>query len=443
MVELSQRLEQRRLLIPQLRQSLQVLALALPEMRALIAQELETNPFLEESDSPKPIRLSEYVTVPVSISAADSHETRDYIQEVLSQKHSLYDVLSRQLAMFADCDEDIAIGQEIIGNVDANGYLAVPLPDIAHAAGVSLANAERVLKLIQQFEPAGVAARTPRECLLIQLALSGDDDPCLKKLIEDHLDDIAKKNFSRIAKSLKESPEKIEALVARLTRLNPKPGREYSADNTYRVVPDITVTEKAGELDITINNEDIPSVRINKDYRALLKDPALDPATKAFLRDKLNIALEMMRSISRRKLTLRKVIETVVSIQEKALRSGLSELKPLTFREVAAKIGMHESTVCRAAMNKYVRLPYGETVPLKKLFSGKLASSTGGDAVSATRIKGFIVEIVGREDKKKPVSDRDITEELTKKHSLKVSRRTVTKYREEMKILSSPYRRQR
>lgn len=443
MPNLSQRLEQRRLLLPQLNQSLKILALSSLELRDFLSKELETNPLLEESGSPKPVRLSEYNCGHIPVQPSDSSETRDYIQEVLSQKQSLYEVLSRQLLMFARDADEVTVGDEIIGSINANGYLDVPLPDIASRLGVSLAYAERVLRLIQKFEPAGVGARSTRECLLIQLALCGDDDPLLKKIIEVHLDDIAKRKFSHMAKCLHVSPEKIEELVSRLMRFNPKPGRDYSTENTYRVVPDILISERDGTLDVSINNEDMPLVQINKDYRALLKNPGLDPQTRSFLKEKLNTALEMMRAISRRKLTLRKVVEAVVAIQEHAVRSGLSELKPLTFRDVASKIGMHESTVCRAAMNKYVRLPYGETIPLKSLFSNRLSTSSGGETVSAMKIKGVIVQIIDGEDKKKPASDQDITEELLKKHGMKVSRRTVTKYREEMKLLSSPYRRKR
>jgi RNA polymerase sigma-54 factor len=442
---LNQRLEQRRLLLPQLHHSLKILALALPDISAMLSQELEVNPFLEESGvakSPNP-KLSEYVFVPVPVPAADAHETRDYVQEILSQKTSLFDVLNRQLAMFADSDADISLGQEIIGNIDANGYLAVPLAEIAAQAGVPLSHAERVLSLIQKFEPAGVAARSPRECLLIQLEMSQCPDLLLRKIIEEHLDDVAKKNYTRIAKALHEPVEVIEQCAARLQRFDPKPGRAYATDTAYRVIPDVIITDKGDSFDIAVNNEDLPSVQISKDYRALLKDPSLDQRTRDFLKEKLKTAQDLLRSISRRKLTLRTVIEEIVSVQEEAVRCGLSELKPLTLGDVAARIGMHESTVSRATMNKYCRLPCGETVPLKAFFPAKIQSPPGEAAVSSARIKGMIVETIKNENAASPLSDQEIADRLRSDYGMRVSRRTVAKYREELKLLSSAYRRKR
>jgi RNA polymerase sigma-54 factor len=301
---------------------------------------------------------------------------------------------------------------------------------------------ENALKLIQQFEPSGVAARTVSECLLIQLESANEKDPLLKKLAESHLEDIAKKNYHLISKALKEPFEKIELLIKKILKLDPKPGRNYSRQETQRIIPDIIISEKDEGLEIAINDEDIPTLKINEDYRAMLKDNSLNPQTKEFLTAKLNSALEILRAISKRKFTLRKIVETIVEIQQEAILSAdLSSLKPLTFKEVAQKIEMHESTVCRAVMNKYVELPY-QTIALRNLFSSRV-HDTNGQSVSSTHIKVQIKELIDQEDKKHPLSDGDIVKILLEKNNLKVARRTVAKYREELKILSSTYRKER
>lgn len=342
--------------------------------------------------------------------------------------------------MFTNTEEELRIGQEIIGNINENGYLKAPLGEIAATLNVSPDKIETTLKLIQQFEPPGVAARTASECLLLQLELANENDPLLKKIVEFHLEDVAKKNYGRIAKSLKEPPEKVNALIKKILKLDPKPGRNYSADEAQRIIPDIVISEEDEGLQISINDEDIPSVSINKDYKEMLKNNNLDPQTKEFLVNKLRNALLMLRAISKRKFTLRRIVEAVVDVQQEAIKADLSSLLPLTFKDIAEKLNMHESTVCRAVMNKYVVLPCG-IVALKNLFSSHKYEQNG-QSISSQHIKRLIKDYIEQEDKKQPLSDQDISGFLKEKN-LVVSRRTVAKYREELKILSTSFRRER
>jgi RNA polymerase sigma-54 factor len=440
-MEIRQRTELRKLLVPELAQSLNILSLPLPDLKALIETESENNPFLDESETPQDktkISLKSLLPPASRVTGPDT----DFVLESLTQKPSLQDVLLRQLGMFTESDEEFSIGQEIIGNIDENGYLQASLEEIAATLNITQDKVENALKLIQQFEPSGVAARTVSECLLIQLESANEKDPLLKKLAESHLEDIAKKNYHLISKALKEPFEKIELLIKKILKLDPKPGRNYSRQETQRIIPDIIISEKDEGLEIAINDEDIPTLKINEDYRAMLKDNSLNPQTKEFLTAKLNSALEILRAISKRKFTLRKIVETIVEIQQEAILSAdLSSLKPLTFKEVAQKIEMHESTVCRAVMNKYVELPY-QTIALRNLFSSRV-HDTNGQSVSSTHIKVQIKELIDQEDKKHPLSDGDIVKILLEKNNLKVARRTVAKYREELKILSSTYRKER
>lgn len=456
-MELKQKLELRKLLAPELRQSLQILALPIVDLGYLVDQEMLDNPVLEEvtreeslekmaeeqpevlTEAIEDARLNEVIS-----SAADD-EKKDYAQSLATKKVSLQDFLLKQLGMFTETDEDLAIGTEIIGNLDENGYLRIPLEDISQVSGFPLARVEKILGLVQQFEPAGVAARSIPECLLIQLKLTNELTPALETIICNHLEDIASKNYSKISKALKETPERLQPLLEQIIRLNPKPGRNFTVDEAVQIVPDIIIEETdEGSLKININHENIPRLIISKTYRRMLKQKDLDAQTREFLTEKLRRAQELMRAIVKRSSTLRRVIEVIAAIQEQAIRQDMSQLKPLTFREVADKIQMHESTVCRVVMNKYCQTPCG-VFSLKDFFPSKLnhATDANGDAVSSEFIKGFIKEYIDNENKKSPLSDEDIVKALKQNNNLEVARRTVAKYREELKILASPYRRQR
>lgn len=432
-MELRQKLELRRILAPQLQQSLKILTLPLLDLKDMVEAELNDNPFLEETPKlPSPESRRDTSSLPAM---------EGFRWEQITKKSSLQDVLLRQLGMFTNSDEAFRIGQEIIGNIDDNGYLKVGLEEIAKALNVAVNEVENVLKLIQKFEPAGVAARTVSECLLIQLDLANENDPLMRKIAELHLDDVAKKNYSAIAKNLKEPLEKIEPLIKRILKLDPKPGRNYSTEEIQRVIPDVIIEEKGEDLEISINNEDLPTLNISKTYQEMLKKNDIDPKTKEFLTEKLRSAMELLNAITKRRDTLRKVTETVVEVQQEAIINDLSCLKPLTFKEVAQKIEMHESTVCRVVMNKYVKTPLG-VIALKDFFSSHIHDKNG-QTISSTHVKKLIKELIEAEDKKHPLSDQRICRLLSERNNLTVSRRTVAKYREELKILSTPYRRER
>lgn len=436
-MELRQKIELRRHLVPELRQSLNILALPTLEIRDLVEKELESNPLLEEvqlKDAPRK------TANPLSPSST-SQQDWDFKQSLITQKISLQDMLLRQLAMFTNSDEDFRIGQEIIGNIDENGYLKAKIEEISATINVTTESVENVLKLIQQFEPAGVGARTVPECLLIQLKLANEQDPLLIKIVESLLEDVAKKNYRLIAKVLKAPLEKVESSVKKLLRLNPKPGANYSTEETQRIIPDITIEEKEENLEITLNNADIPNISINHLYQDLLKKNGLDDQTKEFLTQKLRNAQELIRAISKRQDTLRRVVEAVVEVQQAAIREDFSYLKPLTFNQIAQKVNLHESTVCRAVMNKYVKTPY-RIVALKDFFASRIYGQNG-ESVSSVRVKRLLKELIKQEYKQYPLSDQELAHILSQQHGLNISRRTVAKYREELKILSTTYRKER
>jgi RNA polymerase sigma-54 factor len=440
------------------------------DLRDLVDQEMLDNPVLEEQIS-EPEITAENQTPELkkespesiekmldtlssaddegykSLSNADINEDeskKDFAQSLITKKVSLQDFLLKQLGIFAQTDEELSIGLEIIGNIDNNGYLRASIEEIAHNTNTSIVQVEKALLLVQRFDPAGVGARNIPECLLIQLAILKENNTVIINMVKYHLENIANRNFAKIAKALNQPVSSIETLVAKISSLNPKPGRNYSVEEVQQVVPDIIIEEtEEGGLSIIINHENIPRFTINKSYRMMLKQKNLDAQAKEFITNKLRRAYELIRAVSKRQSTLRKVVEAVVEVQKQAITEDFSLLKPLTFCEVAEKIGMHESTVCRVVMNKYAQTPCG-VFDLKEFFPSKL-SSTGqnGEAVSSELIRSLITDLISDEDKRHPLSDEDIVKLIKEKNNLTVARRTIAKYREELKILSSSYRRNR
>ena len=440
-VEISQKTKQRKLLVPELRKSLKILTLSCLDLKSILEEELINNPLLDEFQPSEITINSGTISSPPYDFSGKNTQDLDFRLNLLTKMSSLQDILLRQLGMFANSNEQLSIGQEIIGNIDENGYLKASVDEISSPLNVTAEKVENVLKLIQKFEPAGVGARTVSECLLIQLDFFKDSEPLIRKIIESHLQDVAKKNYGHIAKSLKEPLEKIEPVIKKILKLDPKPGRNYSTEEIHHIIPDIIIDQKGEDLMVTVNDANMPILRINKTYEGMLKKDNLDLKTKEFLKEKLLNALELLRAISKRRNTLSKVIKMVIEIQQDALKQGLSHLKPLTFNEVAQRLNMHETTVCRAVMNKYIRLPWG-VVALKDLFSSHLHNKNG-QAISSNHIKRLIKELIEQEDKKHPLSDQAISKSLASEKNLNISRRTVAKYRKELKILSSTFRRER
>jgi RNA polymerase sigma-54 factor len=439
-MRLAQKHELRKLLAPELKQSLQILTLPQQELKSLIDEELVNNPFLEESPeaaTAMPLPVS-YSRASRSARNAQSDEDLDPFAQ-LSTLPSLQDTLLSQLEVSAEDEETRSTGAEIIGNLDGNGFLKVPLSEIAARQRVSIAVVEKTLKLIQKFEPAGVGARTIEECLLIQCDALGEEDPLLRVIIAEHLNDVAQRKFSMIAKELQTSTEEVEARVKKIAALNPKPGQNYSSERAFHITPDIFIDEKDGELEIYINQEHLPVLNINEEYRAILKKNNLPPDQKEYMKTQLGNALELIRAIARRRGTLRKVLDVIAQIQKEALVSGLSNMKPLTLQEVADKIGMHESTVSRVVMNKYAETPQG-IVAIKDFFTGGIQQENG-QTVSSSQCKDLVKELIEAEDKTHPLSDEELAGILLKQNGIKLARRTVAKYREEQNIPSSTLRR--
>ncbi len=432
-MEIRQRHELRHLMVPALTQSLKVLTMTSLDLKNLIEEELLNNPCLEEAPN------DEFSSPLPSTNHSQGLPQDEIAEKPIIREVSFQEILLRQLGMFINTDEELRIGQEIIGNIDENGYLKATVEELSAALNSPAGEIKRVLEMVQQFEPAGLGARSIAECLLIQLKRNNETDPLLLNIVENHLDDIAKKNYSLIAKKLKEPPEKIEPLIHKILKLDPKPGRNFSGRLPQRVIPDIAVKEKNRGLEVLINHEYFPTIAISRVYKQMLKTDNLDPAAREFIENKMRSAQELVRSLVKRTGTLRRVAEKLVQIQADAISQDLSFLKPLTFAELAKQLDVHETTVCRTVMNKYIDTPCG-IVALKDLFTTKI-NDGNGQAVSVNYIKKTIKELIQQEDKKSPLSDEDISKLLLERFNLKAARRTVAKYREEFKIPSTAFRR--
>lgn len=475
------KLAQQLVMTPQLQQAIKLLQLSRIELIETINQELESNPVLEEAGAEEnqegagetenrtednwqkevPTLTSsedastewdkkaleeenwrEYFETDVSKTAIQSYsfeqkEAPDY-ENFISSTTDLTDHLMWQLQMADYSQEEFEVGSLIIGNIDSRGYLKTPLHDIALEAGVNDDVAESVLKQIHNFDPIGVGARDLRECLLIQLDHLDLKDDLPREMVLHHMDSIERHNYQAIARATKRTVGDVAKAFEIITALEPRPGRSMSPDSTHYIVPDIYVYKVDDEYVVSMNDEGLPDLRISSLYRQVAKNSETGGDTKEFIQDKIRSAMWLLKSIQQRKKTIFKVTESIVKFQKDFLDRGVTHLKPLILRDVAEDVEMHESTISRVTTNKYVHTPQG-IFELKFFFSTGLPSENGGSDVAAQSVKERIKKLVQAEDKVKPYSDKQLVEILAK-DNIKIARRTVAKYREQLGILPSSRR---
>ncbi|KIX12104.1 RNA polymerase factor sigma-54 [Dethiosulfatarculus sandiegensis] len=475
------KLSQQLVMTPQLQQAIKLLQLSRLELAETINQELMENPMLDlneesqvdqqnskasestdnteqaaevETPSLDEVKveekvkddfdwenyLGEYSSAPNRGSGeggmAESRETPSF-ENVLSRAVSLRDSLLWQLRMSALNDGQMELGAEIIGNLDADGYLKSSLEAIAELKGVSVEEMEAVLKVVQQFDPLGVASRDIQECLITQAVELFPAEDLVHEILESHLDMVEKGKFKPLAKKLKVSLDEVARAIGLIRKLEPKPGRAIDDDPPHYITPDIYVYKMDGEYVIVLNEDGLPKLKVNNFYKDSLGKEASSEA-KEYVQTKLRSALWLIRSIHQRQRTIYKVTESIVKHQKVFLDSGITNLKPLVLRDVAEDVGMHESTISRVTTNKYVHTPQG-VYELKFFFNSGI-NRVHGQAVASEAVKERIAQIVGDEDQGKPLSDQTIAE-LLKKENIDIARRTVAKYREMLGILPSSRRR--
>jgi RNA polymerase sigma-54 factor len=495
-LELKQHLKmtQQLVMTPQLQQAIKLLQLSRMELVDLIRTEVTENPLLEGADEPdeEPVKSGESPAEVAELESKPEHKEPEKAEEVkgeeganeidwdqyldhyqlqghtapsnrgladeelpgyeatLTKKTDLVDHLVWQLRLSNFTPEEEQVAMLIIGNLDDDGYFKMPavegeaeesvtrdpLVRVAFESGAGIEFAEGVLRKVQLLDPIGVAARDLRECLLLQVKHINADTPEIVAIIERHLKHLESKNYQAIAKDLKISIDEVVKAVKVISRLEPKPGRQYTGDEAQYITPDVYV-HKMGDKYVTVLNDDgLSKLRISGMYRAALKNGEAGKA-KEYIQEKLRSAVWLIRSIHQRQRTIYKVTESIVKFQRDFLDKGIAYLKPLILRDVAEDIGMHESTVSRVTTNKYVHTPQG--IYELKFFFNSAINKTGGDEIASEAVKNHIKQIVAAEDPKHPHSDQKIVE-LLKGKNIEIARRTVAKYREVLGILPSSKR---
>jgi RNA polymerase sigma-54 factor len=460
------------IMTPRLQQALKLLQVPTLELQQILKQEIMQNPLLEEvdeltenedlarEDTPEEaanqeaedsteedaIDWSEYMQEGAFDRAyiPQSETSIEFLEKIPVTRTTLAENLLEQLHYLNLSATQMTTAEFLIGSLDDNGWLATPLEDVAEAIGQPLEECEKVLMLIQALEPAGVGARDLRECLLIQLEARSEKDSLPWRTIHDHFDHLVNRRFPEIARQLKCSVEDVQAAADVIATLNPKPGLQVSSEDPKYVVPDLIVERVDDEYVVLLNDRHLPRLRISSAYEGVLREMKKadgktgENKTREYIKGKLNSARWLIQTIEQRRRTMIKVMTCIIREQREFFDKGIAFLRPLTLQQVARQIDMHESTVSRVCSGKYVQTPRG-VFELKFFFSSGLETEDGED-VSARTAKNIIKTLIDEEDKKEPLSDQRIAE-LLHGRGLRIARRTVAKYREQLHVLPARFRR--
>lgn len=469
------KLTQQLVMTPQLQQAIKLLQLSRVELLEAVQQELLENPLLEEGggeqgksrdslDNPQTkgvegeqrkvneeeadllrnANWDDYLGVFSSSSKQSQMHESEMPEEMmsyearLSGKPSLEGHLLWQMQLSDFDDEMLVIGEAVTGSLDSLGYLVVSLEEIAQMTLSPLELVQEVHARILRMDPVGVAARTPQECLLIQLELEGESDPVLLSLVRDHLEDLEKRRFKPLMRKFKIRMEDIKAYLDVIQRLDPMPGASYGNEHTVCVSPDVFVYKYEDDFVIVMNEDGLPKLQLNPFYMENV--PRSKGDDREYMQEKMRSAMWLMKSLHQRQRTLFKVVESIVKFQHDFFEHGVTRLKPLILKDVADDIEMHESTVSRITTSKYVATPYG-VFELKFFFNSALGLDDGSQ-VGSESVKAVIKRIIGEEDPKKPFSDERISKMLKDELDVNIARRTVAKYRVALGIASSSKRKQ-
>ncbi len=469
---------QKLVMTPQLRQAIHLLQLPTVDLAQFVQNELVQNPVLEEDDAGRAAACDqgdapdarehgeerqEQEEAPIAdgdaidweryfagdagadsgwpAGWADRDADDDPVRRIVWEP-SLAERLHVELAIASPCAKALRIGEYLLGCIDDSGFFRQDVRDVADALGVEEIEVEQVLKMIQGFDPVGVGSRSVQECLELQISARSAPDnlrDLAMRIVREFLDDLAEGRIARIASQLGTDVGEVQEAADLIRALTPRPGQGFAGGGQVRyIVPDVTIEKVGNDYVVIPCDSASPRLVINNAYRSMLSDAHTDPAAKEFIRERLNSAAWLIRALGQRRATITRVATSIVSHQRDFLDHGILNLRPLTLREVAVDIGMHESTVSRATAGKYAQTPRG--VFELRFFFGSGVSTADGDAASAVSIKKYIKEMIASEDPKSPLSDQQIADALTSE-GINISRRTVAKYRGELGISASTRRR--
>jgi len=499
-LQLSQRLTQSLVLAPQLQQSLALLQAPSLELKALVEQELQQNPVLEEISEPEmearekspgdesaggdeaeTPTVTDFAEPPEDVkfdaaterlandpvddfqaefeklvqmdqdwrdhfsqsntvvrSSAEDEERREFMFNSITVEASLAQHLMEQVRDTNLNDDERALAELIIGNIDDYGYLMATVEELAASTNLPADKILSALKVIQGFEPAGVGARDLRECLLLQLERAGKDGTLEYRIIRDHMEALGKRKIPDIARGTGQSVDEVQESLARISRLEPRPGRAFLPVVEQYVAPEVFVVKNGDDFTVTTNDEQIPHLRISNVYKDLMSTGENNDEVKNYIREKIRAGKFLIKSLHQRQTTICNIGKEIVKRQRDFMEKGVAHLKPMTMAQVADVVGVHETTVSRAVSGKYIETPQG-VFEMKYFFTAGLQNAHGAD-VSNTSVKDMIAEIFKAEDTAKPLSDQEVVRMLTAK-GINIARRTVAKYRDELGILPSNLRR--
>src|SRR5512134_2168845 len=465
--KLHTKLVQKLILTPSLQQAIKLLPMSTLELADLLNQEMVENPLLEEvpTEELQPAEQQQQAEKAEQPTAEkpDTWDDADYeyffgdylddgyrsrqpqevkelppIENTLSSAASLADHMQWQLSLQTEDEALREIGGAIIGNLDDDGYLVASVEEIAAMGDWPVAEGERALQHVQTFDPIGVAARDLQECLLLQIRHLGLEGTPTERIVTEHLRLLQNHQVPEISRKLGIAIEDLKEHIEVIRHLDPKPGSRFNPSQSQYVIPDVYVVKVEDQYVAVLNEDGLPQMRISPVYRRLL-DKGADNSdeTRAYVKDKFRSALWLIKSVEQRQKTIHKVANSIINFQRDFLDHGIEHLRPLVLRDVANDIGMHESTVSRVVTNKYMHTPQG-VFEMKYFFHSGISSSYG-ESVSSVTIKQRIRKIIENEDPRKPLSDSKIVN-ILQREGLVLARRTIAKYREELKIPTSNQR---
>jgi RNA polymerase sigma-54 factor len=492
-LQLSQRLTQSLVLAPQLQQSLALLQAPTLELKALVEQELQQNPVLEEApiseielqekenrEGETPTEAADPAEPPADVAgesasegegggaaddfeaeferlvqldqewrdhfaqtnlpsrnSAEEEEKRQFMFDSLVAGTSLQQLLMEQVRESALPEDQWPIAEMLIGNIDDYGYLKATVEEMAFSTNLAAEKILEALKVIQTFEPAGVGARDLRECLMLQLDRLGQQASLEYRIISEFMEALGKRRIPEIARGTGTEVDEVQEALERIARLEPRPGRAYLPDNDQYVLPEVFVQRSGDDFVVTTNNEHLPHLRISNTYKDLMAQGKDNAEVRNYIREKIRAGKFLIKSLHQRQQTILNIGREIVKRQREFMDKGVAFLKPLTMVQVAEVVGVHETTVSRAVSGKYIQTPQG-IFEMKYFFTAGIQTSSG-DGLSNTSVKDMIAEIFKNENTGKPLSDQEVVRMLKEK-GIVIARRTVAKYRTELNILPSNLR---
>jgi len=495
-LQLSQRLTQSLVLAPQLQQSLALLQAPTLELKALVEQELQQNPVLEEApnqeasdqaDQPerdgepeKPAATPDPTEPPADLNfdpasekqnnepvddfqaefdrlvqmdqewrdhfaqtnlpsraSAEEEEKRQFMFDSLVASTSLQQLLLDQVRESKVPEQDWKTAEVLIGNIDDYGYLKTSIEDIAFTTGATTDKVVEILRAVQSFEPSGVGARDLRECLMLQMERTGQQGTLEYRIVKEFMEALGKRRIPEIARGTGASLDDVQEALERIARLEPRPGRAFLPDNDQYILPEVFVVKSGDDFIVSTNNEHVPHLRISNTYKDLMAQSENSSEVRNYIREKIRAGKFLIKSLHQRQQTILNIAKEIVNRQREFMEKGVAFLKPLTMVQVAGVVGVHETTVSRAVSGKYMQTPQG-IFEMKYFFTAGIQTSSG-DGLSNTSVKDMIAEIFKNENQTIPLSDADVVKMLQDK-GIQIARRTVAKYRNELNILASNLR---